>query len=311
MESIIENEFPERTLKKVKRLLGLADEMNRHPDLKNKLAMFGGTAINLFMLNMPRLSVDIDLAYVGSKDKDSMIKERPLIQRGIEEVGKALNYNVINLKSGHAGSTYVLKYHEDWGPDNIKVDVVYMNRVPLLPLKMRESRIRPGLFVPLFDDIELAGGKIKAYFDRVKIRDLYDLYNLKKYFDLIKNDSDLIEVAHKVLLFYASISARFPNSFLQREVRFSNCQNELNKQLMPMLRIEEKVPSLIELMRSAAEFIDEYVLAKNDREKEYLSLFSQARYKPELLFQDPNLLAAAKNNPEAYWKLQNLKKIID
>lgn len=36
------------------------DEMQRHPDLKGKLAMHGGTAINLFMLDIPRLSVDID-----------------------------------------------------------------------------------------------------------------------------------------------------------------------------------------------------------------------------------------------------------
>lgn len=45
--------FQPRTLDKVERLLDLVDEMQRHPDLKGKLAMHGGTAINLFMLDSP------------------------------------------------------------------------------------------------------------------------------------------------------------------------------------------------------------------------------------------------------------------
>ena len=48
------------------RLLDLLDEMERHPSLKGKLALHGGTAINLFMLDVPRLSVDIDVSYIGS-----------------------------------------------------------------------------------------------------------------------------------------------------------------------------------------------------------------------------------------------------
>ena len=40
-------------------LLDLLAELSEHPLLKDKLALHGGTAINLFMLNIPRLSVDI------------------------------------------------------------------------------------------------------------------------------------------------------------------------------------------------------------------------------------------------------------
>ena len=66
MAAIDTNGFQPRTLDKVERLLDLLDEMQRHPDLKGKLAMHGGTAINLFMLDIPRLSVDIDISYVGA-----------------------------------------------------------------------------------------------------------------------------------------------------------------------------------------------------------------------------------------------------
>lgn len=38
-------------------------------------ALKGGTAINLFLRNMPRLSVDIDLTYLPVRDRASSLKE--------------------------------------------------------------------------------------------------------------------------------------------------------------------------------------------------------------------------------------------
>ena len=40
-----------------------------------RLALKGGTAINLFYQDMPRLSVDIDLTYVRLNDRNEFIKE--------------------------------------------------------------------------------------------------------------------------------------------------------------------------------------------------------------------------------------------
>ncbi len=76
--------FQPRTVDKVERLLDLLEEMDRHPALRGRLAMHGGTAINLFMLDMPRLSVDIDVSYIGSPDRERMLAERPDIENGKE-----------------------------------------------------------------------------------------------------------------------------------------------------------------------------------------------------------------------------------
>lgn len=86
MDNALVGKFPPRTLDKVERLLDLLAEIDEHSMLKDKLALHGGTAINLFMLNIPRLSVDIDLSYIGSVEKDVMLADRPTIEQSINEV---------------------------------------------------------------------------------------------------------------------------------------------------------------------------------------------------------------------------------
>ena len=141
MGAVDTNGFQPRTLDKVERLLDLLEEMQRHPDLKGKLAMHGGTAINLFMLDVPRLSVDIDISYVGALPREQMLAERPSIERGIMEVGKAQGYDVTAGEGDHAGRTFVLRYRGDWGSDHVKIDCIYMNRSPLLPVRTKSCCI--------------------------------------------------------------------------------------------------------------------------------------------------------------------------
>ena len=78
--------FRVEILEKVAQLLGLLDGFNRHPYLKGRLALKGGTALNLFVFDVPRLSIDIDLNYVGQLDRAAMLAERPEIERAIKAV---------------------------------------------------------------------------------------------------------------------------------------------------------------------------------------------------------------------------------
>lgn len=75
-----------KKLERVLRLIDVLEFINTNTFLKNKLALKGGTAINLTFYDYLRLSVDIDLDYVGSVDREQMI-----IERGIIET-KILNY---------------------------------------------------------------------------------------------------------------------------------------------------------------------------------------------------------------------------
>ena len=53
------------------------DEIAQDPVLSQRLALKGGTALNVFYLDLDRLSVDIDLNYVGALDLAAMERERP------------------------------------------------------------------------------------------------------------------------------------------------------------------------------------------------------------------------------------------
>ena len=86
MDNELMRDFAPQTVEKVERLLDLLEELGEHPSLRGKLALHGGTAINLFMLDIPRLSVDIDVSYIGALNRDVMLKDRPVVERSIAEV---------------------------------------------------------------------------------------------------------------------------------------------------------------------------------------------------------------------------------
>ncbi|ERI05388.1 nucleotidyl transferase AbiEii/AbiGii toxin family protein [Atopobium sp. oral taxon 810] len=307
MGTMSADEFEPRTVDKVERLLDLLDEMERHPALRGKLALHGGTAINLFMLDVPRLSVDIDVSYIGSISHEGMLADKPHIEEGIEAVARALGYAVEAHPGGHAGRTFLLRYRGDWGVDHVKVDCIYMNRSPIMVPVVRETPVRPGAKVRTFADAELAAGKVKAFFDRVKVRDLYDVSNLLGVYGSLEPDGQ--ETAHRLALYYASLSACFPKPFEGRERRFTDRLSELADQLYPMLRSSTERPTLEGLMKDAERFIAEWVLPRTDGEHEYLECLAGGDYRPELVFPDESMAKAAAVNPEALWKVENLKKM--
>lgn len=78
--------FGAEPLEKVFRLMALLDALNSHPFLKSRVALKGGTALNLFHFEVPRLSVDIDLNYNGAADRNTMLAERPRVEQAIQAV---------------------------------------------------------------------------------------------------------------------------------------------------------------------------------------------------------------------------------
>ena len=76
--------FVRDNLEKVYRLTEILSFFNQNEYLGQKLALKGGTAINLTIFDMPRLSVDIDLDYDHRCTREEMLEERSLINDTIQ-----------------------------------------------------------------------------------------------------------------------------------------------------------------------------------------------------------------------------------
>ena len=76
--------FVRDILEKVYRLADVLEYINTDLLLKESLALKGGTAINLTIFNLPRLSVDIDLDYLITDSREDMLVNRERINTNIE-----------------------------------------------------------------------------------------------------------------------------------------------------------------------------------------------------------------------------------
>ena len=92
----------------------------------------GGTALNLLHLDVPRLSVDIDLNWVGSPDVEDMRRARPDFERALLACCEREGLSVRREPREHAGGKFRLRYASvHGGTQNLEVDVNYVTRVPL------------------------------------------------------------------------------------------------------------------------------------------------------------------------------------
>lgn len=78
--------FLAETLEKALRLLSLLNAVRSHSFLRTRVALKGGTALNLFVFDVPRLSVDVDINYIGALDREVMLAERPKIEQAVQAV---------------------------------------------------------------------------------------------------------------------------------------------------------------------------------------------------------------------------------
>ena len=62
-----------------------------------------------FRIDVPRLSVDIDLNYIGAVDRATMETERPLVERGLQAACERSGVSVKRIQTEHAGGKWRLK----------------------------------------------------------------------------------------------------------------------------------------------------------------------------------------------------------
>src|SRR3990172_12834520 len=137
--------FQVESYERVDVLVRLREAVRTHPFLGSRMALKGGTALNLFLLGLPRLSVDIDLNYVGASERATMLAERPRVERALEQVAGRMGLTVKRAPTEHAGGKWRLTYTTGLGrPGSIEVDVNFMLRTPLWPAAPKDSHAIGG-----------------------------------------------------------------------------------------------------------------------------------------------------------------------
>ena len=159
------NGFNEQVVEKVFYLVHLLNTLNSHPSLKGKWALKGGTALNLFVFRYPRLSVDIDLNYIGVLDREEMLMDRPLVEQAVQAVFSREGFDIRRVPREHAGGKWQLRYPSFTGQSaNLDVDLNFMFRQPLV----EECKYALSAILPFTDteraflDLLLDEGKIDA-----------------------------------------------------------------------------------------------------------------------------------------------------
>lgn len=166
------------TLEKVVRLIDLIQEVSDDATLKGKFALKGGTALNVFILGLDRLSVDIDLNYVGALDREAMTNERGDLEVALQRILASQNYQIDRKPEQHGGGKWIARYSSALGgAGTLEVDINYMMREPLFGVHAMNS-IKLGDYqaqdVPVVDQHEIIAGKLVALLSRQAARDLFD-----------------------------------------------------------------------------------------------------------------------------------------
>ncbi|OFV84913.1 MAG: hypothetical protein A2W26_00400 [Acidobacteria bacterium RBG_16_64_8] len=75
----------------------------RHDEtLRDRLALKGGTALNLCHGVPRRLSVDLDFNDTGASEREQMQSDRPLIAAALERIARRAGYQVQRSREAHA-----------------------------------------------------------------------------------------------------------------------------------------------------------------------------------------------------------------
>lgn len=300
--------FRPDVLEKAIQLLDLLETIQSHPFLRGKLALKGGTALNLFVFDVPRLSVDIDLNYVGAVDREAMLDERPRLEEAMQAVFSRQDLGIRRIPQEHAGGKWSLHYPTAAGQSGrIDVDVNYMYRVPLWPIATMDSHSLGGWQAtgfPVVDIHELAAGKVAALLARRRARDLFDSRLVLSMGTL---DLQRLRTAFVV---YGAMARRDWRTVSVDDVAFDPA--ELSGQLVPALRIGAvQVPSAVDYGNSLVDECRKALVALlpfSDAERAFLDLLlDDGVVDATLLTSDEVLQRRIQAQPLLEWKAQNVR----
>ncbi|EKN4036024.1 nucleotidyl transferase AbiEii/AbiGii toxin family protein [Yersinia enterocolitica] len=258
-------------------------------------ALKGGTAINLFIRDFPRLSVDIDLVYVPVSDRDT----------DLANISAALNRitDALNKRSG------VQATKQEHRSDELRILV----RTDDTMIKIEVSPVSRGLISPpqemaVVDSIEstfgfastsvvslpdLYGGKICAALDRQHPRDLFDVR-------LLLDSEGMTKEVYYGFLTYLLGHPRPLSELLSPNWQWENIESLYHSEFEGMTTIPV---TLDELKRVPHQLLDAIKMHFSQRDVDFLMSYKSGNPDWSLFYYN------VKKLPAIRWKQMNLDKL--
>jgi len=302
-----ETNFIRDNLEKIFRLCEILQYLNENQLFAEHLTLKGGTAINLTVFDMPRLSVDIDLDFSKECSREEMLKIRTNINDNLLNFMFAQGYALSpNTKNPHSLDSWVFYFQNSVGnKDSIRIEINYSMRNHIFPIERKKINIEFLTIeceVNTLSTIELFGSKIKALIERSAARDLYDVQNMLKY-NVIQSDKQ--DLLRKIVVFYLVIGSK---KKIELPLNFENINslkyNQIRTNLIPVLRKSEQFD-----FETAKIIVKDYLfklMILTDNEKLFIENFNQGSYQPDLLFDDEDIIERIKRHPMAVWRTKKV-----
>jgi len=261
-------------------------------------ALKGGTALNFFHLNMPRLSVDIDLTFLPVKPRDETLKD---ITNSLSRISNSVEKlfprcQIQKLKIKETDYTYKLIIRSQGSLVKVEPNLILRGSCypPVLrPLcKSAGDIFKMEMEIPVLAFADLYGGKVCAALDRQHPRDLFDIKLLSEAGNLNE------EISQAFVVYLAShnrpmselLSPNFQDFRQAYETEFKGLSS-IEVSYKELEKIRKELPSLIfsKLSRNERKFLLSVKMGSPD-----FSLLS---------------ISGLENLPAIKWKVENISRM--
>lgn len=262
------------------------------------LGLKGGTAINFFVRDLPRYSVDIDLAYVHFQERESALNDLAI---AMENIAKNIEKRLPNLKvirKYTKKAKRLVKLFVNSRNTQVKIEPNELMRGTVYPCEQRvitkhaEKEFSSFVSTKTLSIPDLYAGKFCAALDRQHPRDLFDV-------KLLLEDEGITNEIRKAFIVYLASHNRPVSELLAPNLL--DIKYYYDRDFFGMTKLQVSCDELVLVRKQFITMINE-VLTGNERR----FLLSLKMCKPEWFLLDvPNI----NQFPAIQWKLLNIEKM--
>lgn len=284
-------------IEQVELIVQVLPEIFENQELKECFALKGGTAINLFIRDMPRLSVDIDLAYLPKEPREVFLKN---LTSTLEKLSDCIMRNIkgTKIQKNYSKDNWLSKFvvHKDLIKIKIEGNVVL--RETLYDCENKElCRRAQNQFLQFLEArtisfAELYAGKICATLDRHHPRDLFDTKLL------LENEGITPEIRKAFIAYLASGPRPMGELLAKKQI---DVKSLFDSEFLGMTDYEINYQELANIRDKLL-----YELLNSLTENERKFLLSLKLADPDWSLLDIDNIA---DFPSIKWKLLNIRKM--